>query len=356
MKSKIGIMSMQRITNYGSFLQAYGLKQIIESLGYDVEFVDYEYEGCLVVNSKKNIKKLKKLLHINKTIKIKKEWKKFESCYKLYLLKYFNITNKLNIRPNDIKKLVIGSDEVFNCMQESPVGYSRELFGRNYENIDVISYAASFGYTSIDMIKEMQIDAELFNMLTKFKDISVRDKNSYDIIIKLGLRKPKTNFDPVLIANYDTTKKVDIENYIIVYTYPGRLNKEEEKTIKKFAKKYNKKIVSLGFYQQIADINLYIDPLDVFSYFKNADYVITDTFHGTIFSVKSNSNFCTIIRNSNKNKLQDLLKKLNQEDRIITNIQEIEELYHKDINYSYTNKIISAEREKSINYLIKNLK
>ena len=49
---KIGIMSMQRIKNYGSFLQAYGLKKIIESLGHDVEYVDYEYEKSVIKNNK----------------------------------------------------------------------------------------------------------------------------------------------------------------------------------------------------------------------------------------------------------------------------------------------------------------
>ena len=44
---KVGIMSMQRIKNYGSFLQAYGLKKNVENLGYDVEFVDYEYEKTI---------------------------------------------------------------------------------------------------------------------------------------------------------------------------------------------------------------------------------------------------------------------------------------------------------------------
>ena len=50
---KIGILSMQRIKNYGSFLQAYALKKIIESQGHKVEFVDYKVEDCL--NTKKDV-------------------------------------------------------------------------------------------------------------------------------------------------------------------------------------------------------------------------------------------------------------------------------------------------------------
>lgn len=56
--SKIGIMSMQRINNYGSFMQAYALKKIIESLGNEVEFVDYKYERTLIFNKKQLKSKL----------------------------------------------------------------------------------------------------------------------------------------------------------------------------------------------------------------------------------------------------------------------------------------------------------
>ena len=53
---KVGIMSMQRIINYGSFLQAYGLKKVIEGLGYEVEFVDYQVEKTLISDKKRSKK------------------------------------------------------------------------------------------------------------------------------------------------------------------------------------------------------------------------------------------------------------------------------------------------------------
>ena len=55
---KVGIMSMQRIINYGSFLQAYGLKKVIEGLGYEVEFVDYQVEKTLISDKKRSKKVL----------------------------------------------------------------------------------------------------------------------------------------------------------------------------------------------------------------------------------------------------------------------------------------------------------
>lgn len=115
------------------------------------------------------------------------------------------------------------------------------------------------------------------------------------------------------------------------------------------------KIISLGFYQEIADKNIVANPFQVLNYFKNADYIITDTFHGTIFSVKMNTKFCTIVRNSNYNKLSFLLKELKHEDRMVNKIDDIEKLYKKEINFKESNEIIKIETAKSMEYLKNNI-
>ena len=337
MAKKVGIMSMQRIINYGSFLQAYGLKSIIEGLNdREVQFVDYNYEKSLKEKENK-IERIIKKVKINKNIinfmYKRKNIKRLKKVIDENLVK-IGVTG-YNYNPN-IDKLVIGSDEVINCTQQYPVGYSRELFGKNYEHVDVISYAATFGYTTIDDLKKYCIDEEVGNMLEKFKAISVRDENSYGVVKELLNKESIIHLDPVLVANYsDVIPEIKEKNYIIIYAYPNRLTKEEEKFIKKFAKKHKKKIISLGFYQRIADKNLVVSPFEVLAYFKNADYVITDTFHGTIFSVKMNTKFCTIIRESNKNKLKFLLKKLEQEERIVNNVEDIELFYNKEKKILY---------------------
>lgn len=357
MKKKIGIMSMQRIVNYGSLLQAFGLKKILEDLEYNVQFVDYRYEeGISRLKDQSIIKKIISNINIIKFISKKAVLNNFRNKYNNEYIKLLGI-NCINYNPN-IDALVIGSDEVFNCLQGYPVGYSRELFGKNYENINVISYAGSFGHTKYEELKEHNIDKEIGEYFSKFNAISVRDKNSESIVEKLTSKKPELHLDPVLISDFSKviTNNVKLNNYIIVYAYTGRLTKSEEKYIKKFAKKHKKKIVSLGFYQKIADYNLVVSPFEVLEYFQKADYVITDTFHGTIFSIKMNTKFCTIIRDSNKNKLMYLLEKLSQVDRNVTELDKIEELYNKDIDFKETNSIIEAERKRTTEYLKNNLK
>lgn len=356
---KVKIMSMQRIINYGSFLQAYGLKKTIESLGYEVGFVDYKYEKSIVkYDADTNFfDKIIRNINIIEFIKRKKMFKKFKEKYNNDYLKILDINNMHDFT-KDFDTLVVGSDEVFNCLQPYPVGYSKNLFGHGYEDKNVISYAASFGHTTLYELKEYGIDLEIGDLLRKFRSISVRDENSYKIVKELTKQEPLKHFDPVLISNYDSEikdTKIAEKDYIIVYAYTGRLTAHEEKYIKNFAKINHKKIISLGFYQRIADENIVVNPFEVLSYFKKADYVITDTFHGTIFSIKMNTKFCTIIRDSNFNKLSSLLKSLDQEDRMVKNLSDINRLYNKECDFTNTNKIILNESLKSVEYLKNNL-
>lgn len=352
---KIGIMSMQRIKNYGSFLQAYGLRKTLVNMGYDVQFVDYEIEPAIIKPDKKSLlSRIVKHLNIFKYIQRENMEKEFGKRYEEEFLKELNISTKFNYHPN-IEHLVIGSDEVFNCLQSnSKVGYSRELFGKNYENIPVSTYAACFGKTTYNGLVKNNIDKEVGKLINNIENISVRDKNSWEIIKELTGRESNINLDPVLITDFSeevNEKEVKYDNYIIVYAYKGRISKEEQKKIKKFAKKNKKTIISIGTYQEVADINLLLNPFELLAYFKKADFVITDTFHGTVFSIKFNTNFATIIRDSNKQKLEDLLNRLKLESRKIDDLDQLEYLYQEKIDFNDSNEILRHERKSTYNYL-----
>ena len=93
----------------------------------------------------------------------------------------------------------------------------------------------------------------------------------------------------------------------------------------------------------------------VLSYIKNADFIITDTFHGSVFSIKMNTKFCTIIRKSNYNKLYYLLRKLEHTKQIVSNVDDIEQIYNKEIDFKNSNSILDLERTKTIDYLKSNI-
>ena len=127
-------------------------------------------------------------------------------------------------------------------------------------------------------------------------------------------------------------------------------NPQETEKIISFARKRNLKIVSAGFYHKWCDKCVDGDPIKILGYFKYAEYVITDTFHGSVMSLITNSDFAAKIR-GNKNKLYDLLDRFNLSDRIIENFDTLNCVFENKIKYDDINKYILNFRNKSMLYL-----
>ena len=142
-----------------------------------------------------------------------------------------------------------------------------------------------------------------------------------------------------------------MKNYVIVYAYSGRINDEEAKVIQDFAHKINKKTLSIGVRQAFTDEYICVDPFTMLAYFKNADYVVTDTFHGTVFSIKYQIPFATIIRETNKEKLSDLLDKFNLSYRKVDNLNSLEDIMTRRLDRDIINEKLSTYKKQSIDYL-----
>jgi hypothetical protein len=141
-------------------------------------------------------------------------------------------------------------------------------------------------------------------------------------------------------------------DYLLLYSYAGRTNSWQEiRVIKAFAKSAGLKVISVGTYHNWCDKNIIADPFELLSYFKIAKYVITDTFHGTIFSIINHKRFCTIMRSSNSEKLSSLLKKFNLQDREIIDINDLDKIISCEIDYTLVSEIIFSERRRSLQYL-----
>lgn len=369
---KVGILSMQRIVNYGSFLQAYGLKSLLEDQGHEVEFVDYHVEECIVKETdsqnkvKRILTKVSEAFQIKTSLKNKIKFVKYKAGYTKKYLPGLGVTVEPNYLPK-LDTLVIGSDEVFNCIQgNTNVGYSLELFGKDNNADRLISYAGSFGNTTLDKISKYNKTEELSHYLSKFDALSLRDANSVNVVSELTNKSVLKNMDPVLM--YDFVNKCNKipanlklnEPYIILYGYSGRLSKEEAKIVEDFAKKQNKKILFLGGIQHCQGTFIDCSPFEVLGYFKNADCIVTDTFHGTIFSIINHKQFLTLVRKSvdnsygNQEKLTDLLNEFNLSDRAVYDLTKLNNIYN-DIDYKYVDEKLKIEREKTNQYLKENV-
>lgn len=247
---------------------------------------------------------------------------------------------------------------MFNCAQKSWFGFSRQLFGEGLNANRVITYAASFGATTIVKLQQLGIKNTVANLLTKLAQISVRDTNSVKVVADLTARVPVMNVDPVLIYDYkrEMPSSVDLKDYMIVYTYPGRItDKDEIEAIRSYAKSRRLLLVTIGHYFPWCDKTIVPHPFEVLAYFKNATCIVTDTFHGSVFSIKFNKQFCTIVRGMNSNKLTSLLEQFGLSRRIANDVSKLPAIMESKIDYAPVNKKIEEERECSIAYLKENL-
>ena len=360
---KVGIISMQRVPNYGSFLQAYGLKKTIESLGHRVVFIDYKVEKPVVPYDRNSLLKFRVMdlavtRYINDAFKY---WilnrKSFIYKYRLHYLQELGVGYRKDYSVL-VDTVVIGSDEVFNCLQRGfNVGFSPMLFGQGINTKRVISYAASFGYTDLAGLKKYKVDSVVADYLKTFHAISVRDDNSADIVTRMTGNKPELNLDPVLIYDFEIPE-IDIpyKDYVILYTYKSRHYSEEERqAILDFCLENNKSLISIGNAQRWVQNRVEAAPLELLAYIKGADFIITDTFHGSVFSIKYNKKYAVLIRDDNRQKLGDLLKRLRQEDRTISSFHDLQRMYETPTDYSVTNTVIKQEKKHALDYLQSNL-
>ena len=195
-----------------------------------------------------------------------------------------------------------------------------------------------------------------------FDAISVRDANSGIIVEQLTGKEPVYNLDPVLVYDYmnlcdKIPQSETTEKYLILYAYTGRISGNEADWISAYAKKRNLKVYAIGGIQKCADRFIDCSPFEVLTYFKNAEEIITDTFHGSIFSIITHRPFATIIRKSvgdsygNEEKLRDLLKRLELSSRMTNQIDDVEKINGHLVDYEKIDKIINSERNNAKTYL-----
>ena len=372
--AEVGILSMQRIANYGSFLQAYCLKQMLEELGHRVQFVDYHVGAPLGMSRKEAAlgwrrasQKAAEIMAYDAPIYQRLQFLRFKKHFSKCYHPILGLTDAPNYTPK-LDTLVIGSDEVFNCAQRNPnVGYSPELFGKNHGARQLLTYAASFGNTTMQDLRQYQKTEELSTFLQDFQALSVRDAHSAQLIRALAGRETCFHLDPVLV--YDLTGKcgqipkiAPTEKYLLLYAYSGRISHREACWISDYAHNHALKIYTLGGIQSCGDRFISCDPFSVPAWFRGAELVLTDTFHGTIFSTITQRPFVTLIRKSrqgsygNEEKLRDLLMRLNLADRGITEIERAKTIWEKPIDFTQTYQIIEQGRKSAYQYLMEQIR
>ena len=365
MSKKIGILSMQRVINYGSYLQAYELKKLLlENGASEVEFIDIvpgqALKGYEISGFRYKVKRLTRLARVIFECRLFAK-KRTASFMKQVEDKIKDAWPALGINssrqePTEYDVAVIGSDEVFNCCQSTSWGFTSQLYGDIPQAGTVVSYAGSFGRTTLELIEHHGIGNKIAAELNKMMYISVRDANSRKIVKALTGKEPLVHIDPVLAYGFrnelETLPCVKESGYILVYSYPDRINdKKEIAAIKSFAKSTGKKLISVMSRYDWCDDAVIPAPLELLAWFKGADYVISETFHGTIFSIIAQKQFVTFGRSTSIAKLTSMLEPYGLAGRLLTVPEDIPDVFGEHIDYNDVNSRLENLRSETVDYI-----
>ena len=336
-----GIVTFHDGFNFGAYLQVYALQNRLKELGLDNEIINYknrkhwieEYRCFLAVKDPVRL-----FSNIIKIFKFKKEQKKFKQS------RFFNDPAKLD--NGRYKAVFFGSDEIWNY--ENPL-FGKDLFyfGKGFGEAKLISYAASFG-----SVKAAEpADKEAVGYIRQFHSVSVRDRNSLDILNKSAIINSGIVLDPTLIYDF-SGKEIECkyDNFIMLYT--TGLSLEMQQAVKDYAKRKGKKLISVGWMNRFCAINeTAIGPFEFLGYVKKADEIITSMYHGTLFSIKYNKQFCLIVDPYRINKMS-IVETLGLDNRICAGPESIEKVLGMPIDYENVNTILRAETAKAEKFLL----
>lgn len=203
-------------------------------------------------------------------------------------------------------------------------------------------------------IKERHLDMLVGSGVGAMYRVSVRDENSREICETLTDRSVSLVCDPVILYGYEKEMTVFTpaeKNYVVVYAYDGKMNDAEEvKEIRAFAERRGLKLYSVGYHHTWCDRNIVASPLELLGWIKHADYVVTDTFHGSVFSLICQTPMIVKLRN-NANKLSFLLTEYGLQERIIQNFSDLDKVAEQPVDFDQVNRRVEERRAASLQYL-----
>lgn len=374
MKNKVGIATVTTGHNYGTSLQAYSTKEILSKLGFEGELL--KLKGSFINGRDIRLKKLlimflrsllyKKNVRAAFSVFIKGKEKKLTSNTK----SLFNDFSLMFLTPKeytwksltDIAKtdeyisFVCGSDQVWNAntLYVDPL-YYLEFAPTNKR----VAFTPSFGSSEIASYNKSVISKKL----SSIKSLSVREESGCNIIYELTGRDSICLIDPTLVlSKSDWSEKFNIKDrlvskpYILFY-FLDKPSISAESFVNNLKSELQIDVIGIPYKYSEGLISEYLDcgPVEFLNLVYNARFVVTDSFHGTAFSLNFGVPFATFERNYGVNSNQSsriisLLEKVGEIDKLEPSI-----INHNKLNVSSIEKILEYERKKSLKYLKESL-
>lgn len=372
MKS-IGIITIHKINNYGSVLQAYALQKVCEDLGYKVEIIDYDFPNKFHQNNKystasdtqPNEPKWIKALFVKALVRQHKGIRLFIEKYQNLSSNKYHKVEDFTANPPAYDVYITGSDQLWSPRHCN--GDPAFMLYFAPDNALKISYAASIGSNAIpEELKNAYI-----GLLSRYKHISVRENTGADVIRSLINKKATVVLDPTLLLNKDewnkvaTPKRLVMKKYILCYflnytfnafPYVDELAMDMQKQTGYEIVRVARPPHKLSFINTTYQIGA--SPEEFLALVRDAEIVLTTSFHGTAFAVNYGKPVFTVVqdRNASDSRQVSLMHNLGLDKQVLS----IKDKFPtaSDANYNVDNEqtVLNQLRLDSKLYLEKALK
>ncbi len=363
--SKIGILTYHSGFNYGACLQAYALQTTLKKLGYDNEIINFETDR-FVASREMFSKRPRRIKEIIKNLTRIPYWKTLNDRERmfneftfspLYATQRYRTEKEVIEHATDYDCIICGSDQIWN-LSHNDAPAANLLFYLNFPKTQRrVSYAASFG----KWVKEApQNENTILPWLQQFDSISVREQSGVDFLKNIGIDCQIT-LDPTILLDkeeYDSicSERLISEKYVLMFGW--NTNKDLIEAAKYVGRKLNLPVLNIvppprAMFCGIPR-KLDVGPRQFLSMIKHAEFVVTNSFHGTAFSTTYEKPYISVYSNKPDTRMYSLLNQLGLLDHLVTkdNIN-IDILMNTDYKKVQEKKI--ALRESSINFLKESL-
>lgn len=371
---RIGILTLPLHANYGGLLQAYALQTVLERMGHEVVVFDSPnympisfLKKCLAYPKRfvdkyilgKNIKITRETTFNRETAIIRRYVQPFTDKY----IHRYEVTNLNSLKNEDFDALIVGSDQIWRPVLFKNIEDAFFDFARDWD-VKRIAYSASFGVDTWEYSHEQTLNCE--ELIQMFDAVSVREKSGVDLCRnKLGRYDVEWVLDPTMLLG-----KSDYESVIAKSHVPMQENQGElffyildETPLKKKILTHLSDEMGYRPFKVSAPIDDFSLPAEQrvqppveqwLTAFRDAKFIVTDSFHASVFSILFQKQFVVIgnqFRGSTR--MQSLLEMFGLQERMVSSIHDVKNL--NMIDYHVISERLAFLKSKSLSFLEKSL-
>ncbi len=346
--TRANIVTLYNSKNCGAFLQSFALGDVLRDMtGCTPRYVETGArlpKGGFVYGVKAAVKKAAgRLFEIEKWALPAAASANFDRA----LADYDVASTDFVFRDSDL--LVFGSDEVWNLGRKDITDYPA-LWGSGLTGGVRVSYAPAAN--GADLASAPCVD-DFKRSLDGFELLSARDAVTQQSVSEVTGKDVEVVCDPTLLLKADRYRELqhatNLENYLLVYSYGNKMTEADISAIQDFARSHGLKIVSGGFYLPWCDVCVPAGPFEFLGLMDKADYVVTDTFHGTVFASIYHKRYASFGRTNSK--VVEFMKAYALGGRMVGDGRSMEDCLLDEIDFAAFDAAWADMRGKSLAYL-----